>query len=93
MSVLTIDSYNKSLSEIFKRQSKDLFIDELRKGFIFSWLPNENMYRAYFEDSSEESSFNAQEITNYIDPTRYNAALSYNGMLSEIGKRIATGRI
>lgn len=88
MSVLTIDSYKHSLAEIFKRNIQDLFIDELRKGFIFSWLQNKNKYRAYFEDNTEESSFNNQEITNYIDPTRYNSALSYNSMLSEIAKRI-----
>lgn len=93
MSILTIDSSKHSLAEIFKRKTKDIFIDELRKGFIFSWLQNENTFRAYFEDNAEESSFNTQETTNYIDPTRYTSALSYNSILSEVAKRIVKNEL
>lgn len=93
MSIVTLRTNHVLTTEIFKRTVNQLYIDPLRKGFVYSWLPNEKTFRAYFQDNQEEASFSSETNLNYIDPTRYNSALSYNGIFSEIAKRIAKSEL
>jgi hypothetical protein len=75
MAFLQLSSNNPKFSYILKKNpNSGMLIKSNRKGRLFGWYTNPEIYNIYFRDSDVEVSY-SQDDFEYMDVTRYNAPM------------------
>lgn len=75
MAFLQLSSNNPKFSYILRKNPDyGMLIKSNRKGRLFGWYTNPEIYNIYFRDSDVEVSY-SQDDFEYMDATRYNAPM------------------
>ncbi len=83
MAYLQLKSTNPNLSYILRKNPESgMLIKPNRKGTLFAWYTNPEIFNIYFRDSDTEVSYGKEEF-EYMDATRYNAPMFSVNAFSE----------
>ena len=83
MAYLQLKSTNPNFSYILRKNPQSgMQIKPNRKGMLFAWYTNSELFNIYFRDSDTEVSF-GKEVFEYIYETRYNTPLFLVNAFSE----------
>lgn len=88
MAFLQLSSTNPNFSYILRKNpASGMFIKSNRKGRLFAWYTNTNVFNIYFRDSDMEVSYSKEDF-EYMDATRYNASMFLINAFSEFLKHM-----